>query len=120
VRRSNLNSKPTATQALWSVGADIQACAALNQATLRALVVLSPALMSSDEASLEDEAMRAARIDPLATQRVLDILQDLSSRFERALIQADWEAELENAIIEAAARLPAVELRQSGGMREAC
>ena len=119
MRRSNLNSQQTATRALWSVGADIQACAALNQAALRALVVLSPALMSNTEASLEDEAMRAARIDPLATQRVLDILQDLSSRFERALIQADWEAELENAIIEAAARLPAVEIRQSGGMREA-
>jgi hypothetical protein len=88
------------------VSDDIQACRTLNQAAMRALVILAPALMSTEDVSIDEEVIRASRIDPLATQRMLDILQDLSGRFERALVQADWESELENAIVEAARRLP--------------
>jgi hypothetical protein len=106
LQRANSIAKQTATRALWSVEDDIQACRVLNQAAVRALIILSPALMSSEDTSIDEDVIRASRIDPLAAQRVLDILQDLSGRLERALVQADWEAELENAIVEAAKRLP--------------
>ena len=91
----------------------------VGHAASRALLVLSPALIATSEVRPEDEAIRAARIDPVATQRLLDILQDISSRFERALVQADWEAELENALVDAAAKLPAAESSAPNQLREA-
>jgi hypothetical protein len=119
VQRSQAISNQVPTRALWSVGEDIQANAALSQAALTALAILSPTLPRGEKPQLDEDVARAARLDPMATQRTLDMLQDISGRFERALVQADWQAELERTLVEAAAKLPATEPGDAGFQREA-
>jgi hypothetical protein len=89
--------------ALRDLDADLQACLALNRATLRALATLSPLLGTAADAALEEEAERAARA---ASKRVASVVEDVRERLQRAPAEARIALALQRALVDAADALP--------------
>ncbi len=89
--------------ALRSLDADLQACLALNRATLRALATLSPLLNSAADAALEEEAERAASA---ASKRVTDVVEEVRERLQQAPAEARIALALQRALHDAADALP--------------
>jgi len=86
--------------ALRSLDADVQACLALNRATLRTLAAMSQLLTSAAEAACEEEADRAR------SPRVIEVLDCVRERLQRAPAEARMVEALERALAEAAEALP--------------
>ena len=82
------------------LSAEIQAALALSRATLQALAAFSDAIQTAAEAALEDEADRAAP----ATR---GIVEDARDRLARAPAEAHMTRALRQALVAAAADLPA-------------
>ena len=85
--------------ALRSLDAEVQACLALNRATLRALAAMSPLLSSAAETACEDEA------DQARSPRVVEVLDGLRDRLRRAPAEARMVEALERALADAAEAL---------------
>ena len=86
--------------ALRSLDAEVQACLALNRATLRALAAMSPLLNEAAHAACEDEA------DNARSPRVTEVLEDVRERLSQAPAEAKMVAALERALADAADALP--------------
>lgn len=89
--------------ALRSLDADLQACLALNRATLQALATLSPLLNTAADAALAEEAERAARA---ASKRVTDVVEEVRDRLQSAPVEARIALALQRALHDAADALP--------------
>jgi len=87
---------------MWSAEADCQASHTVCSAAFQALLVLSPSLRQGQD----DLLAAATRLDQPAVRRVLDMLEETSTRFKTALHLAQTETDMESALIEAARRLP--------------
>jgi hypothetical protein len=89
---------------LGALDADLQASLALSRATLRALAALSPLLNTAAEAALEEEAAHAT--ERAASQRTIDIVEDVRLRLQHAPAEARVARALERALVDAAEALP--------------
>jgi hypothetical protein len=94
-------------RALRNLDAEVQACLALNRATLRALAAISPMLTQVAEAACEDEAERAG------SPRVAEVLDGVRERLGEAPAEARMVCVLERALAEAADALPSQTGRSS-------
>ena len=121
MQHSDSTGHDVAPRALWSVDADICASLAISLATLQAFTALSPLTRPTAEASVEDEIARIAGQDQAAARRVLDMLQDMRDRVQRAIDQTWLQRDLELAILKAATALPDTEAPEPcEPMRKAC
>ena len=84
---------------LRTLDADVQACLALNRATLRALAALSPLLSRAAEAACEDEAGHTD------SPRVAEVLENVRERLSQTPSETKMVSALERALADAAEAL---------------
>lgn len=113
VQQSDSSDHDVACRSVWSVDADVCASLAISLATLQALTALSLTGRPTAEATVDDEIARIAGLDQAAARRVIDMLQDMRDRVQRAIDQTWLQRDLELAILKAATALPDIEARES-------
>jgi hypothetical protein len=98
-------------RAMRVMTAEVQASIALSRATLQTLAALSPELGAAAETALEDEIDQARR--QAAPERVLDVIEGVRASLQAVPGQIARITALEEALVAAAAALPAVETAEA-------